>query len=60
VTTTYPTCRRLNRYGDRCTAEVAYPDGESQLCSKHLAQAGRDIQAAIERLTTPTEGDDPA
>jgi hypothetical protein len=32
-------CRYLRRNDERCTAEVADPDGEILLCTKHLAYA---------------------
>ncbi|MCW2904186.1 MAG: hypothetical protein JWO67_6451 [Streptosporangiaceae bacterium] len=31
------TCRYLRRSGDQCTAEVAEPDGEILLCTKHIS-----------------------
>jgi hypothetical protein len=51
MTTSYTQCHRIERYTrQQCTAQVADEDGESLLCIKHLAQAGRDIAAGIGRL----------
>lgn len=34
-----PRCRLLDAIGNRCTAEVAEPDGEIQMCIRHLSLA---------------------
>lgn len=32
-------CRYLLRTGEQCTGEVADPEGEVKLCTRHLARA---------------------
>lgn len=41
------TCRYLRRNDERCTAEVADPEGDILLCTKHLTRAMYMIRARL-------------
>jgi hypothetical protein len=45
----YVTCRVLNRHGNQCTGEAVDPDAELKICTRHLAEAQRLIDAAFQR-----------
>lgn len=47
MSTSYPQCRYLGRKDVQCTGEVADPDGEIQLCNKHLARALQVIRRGM-------------
>jgi hypothetical protein len=45
MTAPYVTCRVLNRRGNQCTAEAVQADAELLICTRHLAEAMRLVNA---------------
>lgn len=44
------TCRYLRHNGNQCTGETVDPNGEIQLCLKHLGRALELVRASQARL----------
>lgn len=49
MASSYVTCRVLSGRGVQCTAEAVDPNAELKICTRHLAEALRLVDAARER-----------
>jgi hypothetical protein len=48
-------CRYLDRFGGQCTGEPIDPDGEVQLCTKHVGRVLELLKARGFVITTPAK-----